>query len=107
MWSFGVLCADFFCPLRFVCEDELSDDGFLETEEATSGPVPSHIVPDDYWRRRGYWSRDSLFDASKGSIGLAWSIFKVKGTPNDNNWPVSTPVMLPLQLMKNVHPTLR
>lgn len=33
------------------------------------------------------WRRQSLFDASRGSIGLAWSIFKLRGTPTEDNWP--------------------
>lgn len=35
------------------------------------------------------WTRDSLFDGERGEIGLAWSIFKILGTPNKSNWPVS------------------
>ena len=93
MWSFGALFADFFTPLRFVPEDEVSDDGYT-SEDDDIRPLLPHIMPNDFWRQRGYWRRDSLFDAERGSIGLAWSIFKVKGTPNETNWPVSAALFL-------------
>jgi len=28
-----------------------------------------------------------LFDSSKGSIGLAWNIFTIRGTPTADSWP--------------------
>ena len=34
------------------------------------------------------WSRTSLFNGRRGDLGLAWSIFQIRGTPNDSNWPV-------------------
>jgi len=34
-----------------------------------------------------HWSRDTLYNSSRSEIGLAWSIFKVHGTPNENIWP--------------------
>jgi len=33
------------------------------------------------------WIRLPLFDAQRGDIGLAWSIFKIRGTPDEVNWP--------------------
>jgi len=54
------------------------------------------IVPK--YLRIGYpgaqWTRESLFNGQRGEIGLAWSIFKILGTPTNDNWPVSllTPV---------------
>lgn len=36
-----------------------------------------------------YWQRDTLFKGSRGEIGLAWSIFKIFGTPTKESWPVS------------------
>jgi len=35
------------------------------------------------------WARDSLCDSTRGDIGLAWGIFKTRGSPNQNNWLVS------------------
>lgn len=53
-------------------------------------PLVPFIVPK--YLRIGYpgaqWNRDSLFNGERGEIGLAWSIFKIFGTPNPNNWPV-------------------
>lgn len=34
------------------------------------------------------WERCCLFDSERGDIGLIWSIFKTRGTANDENWPV-------------------
>lgn len=36
-----------------------------------------------------YWKRDSFFDGNRGEIGVAWSIFKIFGTPTKESWPVS------------------
>lgn len=87
LWSIGTLCAEFFTPLRFVPDEDVSDDGFHDTDDEDTEPLRSHITPDDYWRRRGEWVRDTLFNAERGSIGLAWSIFRVRGTPDEQNWP--------------------
>ena len=92
MWSLGVTFADFFRPLKQQlgdveewdndCEEEAEDE-----EQHTSipfiflqNPSPSHMTS---------WRRLPLFNADRGDIGLAWSIFKVRGTPNETNWPVS------------------
>ena len=69
--------------------DDDASDGDASDEE-TQRPLTPHVVPEDFWRRRGEWARDALFNAERGSIGLAWSIFKLRGTPNEVNWPVST-----------------
>jgi hypothetical protein len=39
-------------------------------------------------RARSEWERYSLFDGSRGDIGLAWSIFRTCGSPTPENWPV-------------------
>ena len=49
---------------------------------------PAFINPPISDSQRGRWKRESLFDAERGSIGLAWSIFKARGTPNNINWSV-------------------
>jgi cyclin-dependent kinase 8/11 len=33
--------------------------------------------------------RQTLFDGSKGDLGLIWSILRVRGTPTSETWPVS------------------
>lgn len=88
LWSFGALCAEFFTPLRFVNSD-MSDGGDDdESEEDGLEPLKPFYVSNDL-AHDGSWTRDSLFNADRGSIGLAWSIFKIRGTPDDTNWPVS------------------
>lgn len=42
---------------------------------------------------RGKWKRQTLFDGESGEIGLAWSIFRVMGTPGSEGggeWKVSS-----------------
>lgn len=89
LWSAGALCAEFFTCIRFV-DDEDEDE---QEDRDHSSPF---VFPDDFTLRRGYWSRDALFDAERGSIGLAWSIFKTRGSPNEENWPVRLLYLLTL-----------
>ena len=87
-WSLGVLFADFFTRLRFNLDVDDVEDDFVSDEEIDPA-LPPFAVPQEYYMgARGVWSRDSLFDASRGSIGLAWSIFKVRGSPSPEDWPV-------------------
>ena len=55
------------------------------TADCYSEAVPKSLSAD---RRDVEWSRESLYDSTKGQIGLAWSIFKVHGTPTEDSWPV-------------------
>lgn len=92
MWSVGVTFTDFFRPLKQQLDDvDGWDDNCDEVEEdeeehavppfiLLQSPSPSRITS---------WRRLPLFSANRGDIGLAWSIFKVKGTPNEANWPVN------------------
>ena len=53
--------------------------------------MPAYLLPQDVDAitfRSADWVRQTLFDSRRGSIGLAWSIFKLRGTPNEANWPV-------------------
>jgi hypothetical protein len=88
MWSFGATLAEFFTPLRLLHSEELDDDDEISDVEDPHPPQP-FIVP----RNLGLdpdarWVRDTLFNASRGEIGLAWSIFRVRGTPTPDIWPV-------------------
>ncbi|KAF6748363.1 CMGC/CDK protein kinase [Ephemerocybe angulata] len=51
--------------------------------------VQPFIVPK--YLRIGYpgaqWTRETLFNGDRGEIGLAWSIFKIYGTPSPQSWP--------------------
>jgi len=85
--------ADIFRPLEQLDEldewDNDCDEGTEEDEQLHTtlpfiflrGPSPSRMTS---------WRRVPLFDPDRGDIGLAWSIFKVRGTPNELNWPVNT-----------------
>lgn len=96
-WSLGATFADFFTSVRLSNVHDDEDFGFEEDTESDSGdespakPAERFIIP----RRlrigdpSNRWARDSLFDSTRGEIGLAWSIFKMRGSPNQTNWPVS------------------
>ena len=93
MWSLGATFAGFFRPLKEQLDDvdEWDDDCDEEVEE---GDQQHEIPPFIFLRstspmRITSWHRLPLFDADRGDIGLAWSIFKIRGTPNDRNWPVN------------------
>lgn len=92
MWSLGVTFADFFRPLKQQLDDVEEWDDDLEEEahedEQHIGQ-PFILLRDPSPSRITSWRRLPLFDADRGDIGLAWSIFKVRGTPNETNWPVN------------------
>ena len=60
-------------------------------QKTTSRPTTHHVAPSDH--TRGRWKRQTLFDGESGEIGLAWSIFRVMGTPGSEGggeWKVSS-----------------
>ncbi|KAI0347611.1 kinase-like protein [Trametopsis cervina] len=91
IWSLGATVAEFFTPIRFIADDddrsEESDDGSEAPEQRPDQPLPRIInQPVSSWAH-GEWQRESLFNAERGSIGLAWSIFQIRGTPDRTTWP--------------------
>jgi serine/threonine protein kinase len=91
LWSVGATFAEFFTPLRLCSDDEDEDDGFGEETdpEEKDKPPPPFIVPSiPPSISSSRWHRDSLFDGTRGELGLAWSIFKIRGTPTADTWPV-------------------
>ncbi|KAG2106956.1 kinase-like protein [Suillus discolor] len=94
-WSLGATFAEFFTSVRLFNPlddedfgDEQSDSGD-DSPGGLSKPAEPFIIPKrlrigDPTNR---WVRDSLFDSTRGEIGLAWSIFKTRGSPNETNWP--------------------
>ena len=64
LWSLGATLADFFTHLE---PDADSDDNV-------------GIV----------WVRHTLFESPMGSLGCLLTIFRRRGTPTEDNWPVST-----------------
>ncbi|TRM70577.1 kinase-like domain-containing protein [Schizophyllum amplum] len=94
MWSLGATFAEFFTSLSLYLDDD--NDGFPEDEDAVEDeedarPVAFHVPR---FLRIGYpgskWARETLFNGSRGEIGLAWSIFKIRGTPTPELWPTFT-----------------
>ncbi|KAJ3815178.1 CMGC/CDK protein kinase [Lentinula aff. lateritia] len=75
LWSLGAMFAEFFTPL--VPLSPTSDD-FPSYPSFITSPFKS-----DPNHSPSRYARDPLFDASRGEIGLAWSIFKVLGTPRE------------------------
>ena len=69
-------------------DDDDGTDGESVVEEPQ--PLQPFVVP--RYLRIGYpgsqWTRDTLFNGERGEIGLAWSTFKILGTPNATTWPV-------------------
>lgn len=109
LWSLGTLFAELFTPLRLTHsygdeEDEYYDESDENEGEGQPPSKPPFMIP------RGLspgdpdveWTRDSLYDATRGAIGLAFSIFKVHGTPNETTWPVRTK-LLSLQCVIDIH----
>lgn len=92
MWSLGATFADFFRPLKERLDDvdEWGDDCDEEVEEDNQHETPPFIsLRSTSPMQVTSWRRLPIFNADRGDIGLAWSIFKIKGTPNERNWPVN------------------
>ncbi|KAJ3532492.1 hypothetical protein NM688_g7413 [Phlebia brevispora] len=93
LWSAGATIAGLFTRLRFRSssyDDEDDDeDDHTSSDADPAVPYEPYLVPQGatILSQRGEWERDALFDASRGTIGLAWSIFKVLGSPTDETWP--------------------
>ncbi|KAI0778853.1 kinase-like protein [Trametes elegans] len=97
LWSLGSLFAEFFTPLHLHSpyEDEeerdadSDDDGPDDGDKGGSPAKPPFVVPRRLDPRDpdAEWERDALYDASRGAIGLAFSIFRVHGTPTEQTWP--------------------
>jgi serine/threonine protein kinase len=90
LWSLGCTLAEFFTPVRMQrTEDDDEDEPFEENAASTNFGNGSHAVPAGHEPSlRSRWRRGNLFDASRGEIGLTWSIFQTRGTPTENTWPV-------------------
>ncbi|KAF8808202.1 kinase-like protein [Phlegmacium glaucopus] len=92
LWSLGATFAQFFTALRlFSAEKDIwdnDDNPETDTDPDDMPPTP-FIAPKclriDYLGTQ--WTRDNLFNGERGEIGLAWSIFKIFGTPTAESWP--------------------
>ncbi|KAF8746971.1 Protein tyrosine kinase, partial [Rhizoctonia solani] len=105
LWSLGVLASDFFTSLQFEPKNMASDSGEFDWDalvpknnESADDIDPMNKFPDATMSfnvpssvtdtsRPGSWHRISLFDSTRGEIGLVASIFKLLGTPTEMTWP--------------------
>ncbi|KAA1467871.1 kinase-like protein [Dentipellis sp. KUC8613] len=86
-WALGATIAEFFTSLhrRNVNDD---DDDWDSDEEDQEDRTKAYILdpPKSAWASVK-WGRCPLFDSSRGDLGLIWSIFSTRGTPNTETWP--------------------
>ncbi|KAJ7239751.1 kinase-like domain-containing protein [Mycena haematopus] len=88
MWSAGTVLAEMFSTLRLRSDDDEAYDAEEPVYSARVGDGP-FVIPDRLrvGQLETQWCRDTLFNGRRGEIGLAWSIFKIRGTPTDETWP--------------------
>lgn len=87
LWAVGATLAEFFTPLELV-EEEEEDYPSSEESEAEESNGKGFIYHNGaVLSAYSIWNRKALFDSSRGDLGLAWSIFQLKGTPNTQTWP--------------------
>ncbi|KZV64580.1 kinase-like protein [Peniophora sp. CONT] len=86
LWSIGAVIAEFFTTLhrRSASEDDFEEFGDDEQED---DPTKAYILDPPNPYSYPEWERYTLFNGSRGDIGLAWSIFKTRGTPTRETWP--------------------
>jgi len=88
LWGLGATLAQFFTPLRLCSDDEDDEDDFEHPTRTEDPPAPFIMPPNPRTITSSRWYRDPLFDGTRGELGLAWSIFKIRGTPTPETWPV-------------------
>ena len=87
LWALGTTFAEFFTTIhRRAMTDDFDDDSDADER---GDPTKAYLLDElpGVWAR-SEWERYSLFDGSRGDIGLAWSIFCTCGSPTPENWPV-------------------
>lgn len=109
LWALGATLAEFFTPMMFATMDSTivvdldslrhSDSTRLEPYNFGKVETPESVSSEDEHRsewsfasmRKGaMWTRQTMFDGGRGEIGLASSIFRLLGTPSEDDWKVST-----------------
>jgi cell division cycle 2-like len=92
-WSLGTTIAQFFTPLQLIpSRTPLSSPSPTTANELDNTVSIPFDIPNALRREIDYratWGRKTLFDGERGELGLAWSIFRLRGTPNEESWPVS------------------
>ncbi|ETW86672.1 hypothetical protein HETIRDRAFT_308454, partial [Heterobasidion irregulare TC 32-1] len=88
LWSLGATFAEFFTTLRLLDTSDSDFDLDGADADAEYDPTQPFAIAESRldWARME-WERCALFDASRGDIGLAWSIFKTRGSPSAYSWP--------------------
>ncbi|TYJ58997.1 hypothetical protein B9479_000436 [Cryptococcus floricola] len=85
MWSAGCIIAQFFRPFSHsyhaAVEEENEEEG--EDSEEDYDPLDDERPSSP----AGSGTRQPLFDARFGALGLAASIFRIRGTPTEDTWP--------------------
>ncbi|KAF7290133.1 Lanosterol 14-alpha-demethylase [Mycena kentingensis (nom. inval.)] len=83
LWSLGAVLAEMFTSLRAEYDnDEPEAYALIAGAQPDSPPFISRSPAEPV-----EWYHDTLFNGRRGEIGLAWSIFKIRGTPTDASWP--------------------
>lgn len=86
LWALGTTIAEFFTTLhRRPVSSDFDDDSDAEERGDPTKPYLFDELPEPWSRTE--WERYSLFDGSRGDIGLAWSIFRTRGSPTQETWP--------------------
>ncbi|KAJ9126809.1 hypothetical protein QFC24_001842 [Naganishia onofrii] len=105
LWALGATLSEFFTPMMFATMDStiVVDLDSLQHHENARLPTynfgkvetPESVSSEDEMRsewsfksmRKGaVWTRQTIFDGGRGEIGLAGSIFKLLGTPSEDDW---------------------
>ncbi|KAI0053401.1 kinase-like protein [Auriscalpium vulgare] len=85
LWSLGATFAEFFTTLhQRPAGEEWSENEVEDGKDPTRAYIEDPATADFDSAK---WERYALFDATRGDIGLAWSIFKIRGSPTDKTWP--------------------
>jgi serine/threonine protein kinase len=94
LWALGATFAEFFTTLhrRRALSSNFDDEDDDADAEERGDPTRAYLFDElPEVCARSEWERYSLFDGSRGDIGLAWSIFRTRGSPTPQNWPVRFP----------------
>lgn len=89
LWSLGATISQFFTAICLTREDsDIEDVTPSDRRDIVNGMILPHDLS-SVSLRTAQWSRTTLFSSERGDIGLLWSIYSSRGTPNDDIWPVS------------------
>ncbi|WVQ75645.1 hypothetical protein IAR50_005274 [Cryptococcus sp. DSM 104548] len=87
IWAAGCIIAQLFRPFSQVYPIPPDEDSGDEEADANSDSDYDPLEDERPSLPAGSGTRQPLFDARYGALGLAASIFKIRGTPTDHTWP--------------------